>query len=68
MQLSSARAPKPSKRKGRAAATARPNLELQNYSATTDTASLLRLQRLFSLGISGTRARDIAGMAWEAQA
>lgn len=68
MAAASARTPQSSKRKGRAAGTARPSLKLHSNSANTDTASLLRLQRLFSLGITGAHATIIASMAWEAGA
>ena len=67
MASRSARAPQPDKRKGRTA-TVRPLQNFHSISTTTDTASLLRLQRLFAAGITGPRANVIAGMAWEAGA
>ncbi len=63
MQAASARAPQPNKRKGRTA-TVQPSLNSRSISNTGDSNLALRLQRLSALGIVGTRAHLIAGLAW----
>jgi hypothetical protein len=57
-------APKPDKRRG-APTTARPLTEFINCNDTTDSATILRLQRLRPFGLVGQRANLIAVMAWE---
>ncbi|GAM01977.1 hypothetical protein SP5_070_00600 [Sphingomonas parapaucimobilis NBRC 15100] len=68
MQTSSARAPKPNKRKGRAVAAARPDLNIHHISNEVDTTAVLRLQRLAAFGMSQSRAYLIASLAWGAAA
>lgn len=64
MAAASAWAPQPNKRKGRTA-TVQPLQNSHNISNTADSKAALRLQRLSVLGIIGTRAILIAGLAWE---
>lgn len=63
MLAASVRAPQPNKRKGRTA-TVQPLQNSCNISNTADSKVGLRLQRLSALGIVGTRADFIAGLAW----
>jgi hypothetical protein len=64
MPTTSARAtPKPNKQKGRTVAV-RPLQKLHNISASTDTASALRLQRLAALGVGGSSAALLASLIW----
>jgi len=57
-------APQPDKRRG-APTTARPLTEFINSNVNTDSATVLRLQRLRPFGLVGQRANLIAEMAWE---
>ncbi len=63
MPAASARAPQLDKRKGRTVAV-RPFQNSSNISTIEDSKSALRLQRLSMLGVVGTRADLIAGLAW----
>lgn len=65
MALATARVTKPAKRKGRAAGTARPLLNISNNGNSEDRTAYLRTQYLAAIGMSELRARLVAGLAWE---
>jgi len=67
MAAASARAPQPNRRKGRTA-TVQPLQNCHNININGDSKAVLRLQRLWVIGVVGTRADLIVSMAWEAGA
>ena len=55
----------PKTRKGRTA-TVRPSKNFINSNVNTDSATILRLQRLRTIGVVGQRADLVANLVWEA--
>lgn len=64
MVFATSRVTQPTKRKGRAAATARPSHKLHCNSTNTDSATVLRAQWLADRGMFGPSATLIADLAW----